>query len=83
MLLIIRSKLDYDISGGKKWSNSFSAASKRALGWTHGAHGLRHTYAQDRMNELQKIGFNYLETLGIVSQELGHFRPDITEIYLR
>lgn len=73
----------YNISGGKKWSNSFSAASKRALGWSHGAHGVRHTYAQNRMEELQKMGFNYLEALGIVSQSLGHFRPDITEIYLR
>jgi integrase len=73
----------YDISGGKKWTNSFSAASKRALGWTHGAHGLRHAYAQQRMNELQRNGLFYLEALGIVSQELGHFRSDITEIYLR
>jgi integrase len=73
----------YDISGGKKWTNSFSAASKRTLGWTQGAHGLRHTYAQQRMDELQQSGFIYLEALGIVSQELGHFRPEITEVYLR
>ena len=26
----------YQIGGGKAWSNSFSAASKRALGWSHG-----------------------------------------------
>ena len=73
----------YNIGGGKLWSNSFSAASKRALGWSHGAHGLRHSFAQDRMNELQRIGFIYQEALGIVSQLLGHFRPDITEVYLR
>jgi integrase len=73
----------YDIRGGKKWTNSFSAASKRTLGWTHGAHGLRHTYAQQRMDELQRNCFIYLEALGIVSQELGHFRPEITEVYLR
>lgn len=73
----------YDLRGGKKWTNSFSAASKRALGWTHGAHGLRHTFAQNRMSELQQLGFNYEAALGIVSQELGHFRPDITEVYLR
>lgn len=73
----------YNIGGGKDWSNSFSAASKRILGWTHGAHGLRHTYAQGRMDELQRNGFIYYEALGIVSQELGHFRPDITEVYLR
>lgn len=73
----------YAISGGKEWSNSFSAASKRALGWSHGAHGLRHSFAQQRMDELQRQGFIYHEALGIISQELGHFRPDITEVYLR
>ena len=73
----------YAIGGGKDWSSSFSAASKRILGWSHGAHGLRHTYAQARMDELQQRGFFYQDALSIVSQELGHFRPDITEIYLR
>jgi integrase len=73
----------YNIGGGKQWSNSFSAASKRVLGWSHGAHGLRHSFAQDRMNELQQLSFIYQEALGIVSQLLGHFRPDITEVYLR
>jgi hypothetical protein len=73
----------YDIGGGKGWSNSFSAASKRLLGWSHGAHGLRHSYAQQRMDELQQQGFLYQDALAIVSQALGHFRPDITEVYLR
>lgn len=73
----------YDIGGGKNWSNSFSASSKRLLGWSHGAHGLRHSYAQQRMNELQQQGLFYEQALSIVSQELGHFRPDITEVYLR
>lgn len=76
-------KSQYDIGGGKDWSNSFSAASKRVLGWSHGAHGLRHAYAQTRLNELQQQGFFYHEALGTVSQELGHFRADITEVYLR
>jgi integrase len=79
----INYQCSYDIGGGKKWSNSFAAASKRALGWSHGAHGLRHTFAQHRMNELQRLGFIYQEALGIASQLLGHFRPDITEVYLR
>ena len=32
-----------------------------------------------------KVGQNsmLIDTLEVVSQELGHFRPDITEIYLR
>ena len=73
----------YDIGGGKLWSNSFSKASQRVLEFTNGAHGLRHAYAQDRMEELRHSGRNRLESLRIVSQELGHFRPEITETYLR
>lgn len=73
----------YDIGGGRNWSNSFSAASNRELNWSNGAHGLRHTYAQERMNTLQAAGFEYNQALEIVSQEMGHFRPEITEVYLR
>ena len=73
----------YDIGGGKLWSNSFSKASLRVLEFSTGAHGLRHAYAQDRMEELRHSGRNRMESLRIVSQELGHFRPEITETYLR
>ena len=73
----------YDIGGGRNWSNSFSAASNRELNWSNGAHGLRHTYAQERMNTLQAAGFEYNQALEIVSKEKGHFRPEITEVYLR
>ena len=72
----------YDIAGGKNWSNSFSAASKRSLGWSTGAHGLRHSYAQERMKELQTV-CNFNQALETVSQEMGHFREDITTVYLR
>ncbi|MDF5501864.1 site-specific integrase, partial [Vibrio parahaemolyticus] len=44
----------YDINGGNRWSSSFTTASNRALNWSTGAHGLRHSYAQERMSELQK-----------------------------
>lgn len=76
-------KQHYDISGGQKWSNSFSAASNRALGWSRGAHGLRHSYAQQRVLELQKQGLSPSEAKRTVSQELGHFRTSIIEVYLR
>ena len=72
----------YDINGGNRWSSSFSAASNRALTWSAGAHGLRHSYAQERMNELQK-SMAYEKALEVVSQEMGHFRRDITEVFLR
>ncbi|OJF70631.1 integrase [Alteromonas sp. V450] len=73
----------YDIGAGKRWSDSFSKASKLALFFSTGAHGLRHSYAQERMRELIEIGFNGLFALKTVSQEMGHFRPEITEVYLQ
>lgn len=73
----------YAIGGGVNWSSSFSAASKRKLGWSSGAHGLRHSYAQIRMDTLQRAGLTRVAALETVSQEMGHFRPDITEVYLR
>lgn len=72
----------YDIGGGNAWSRSFSAASKRALNWSTGAHGLRHSYAQERYRELIfKMDHNH--ALEVVSQEMGHFREDVTQVYLR
>lgn len=73
----------YDLGGGQSWSQSFSEASVRALGWSVGAHGVRHSYAQRRFEELQISGFEWDDALEIVSQELGHFRKDVTEVYLR
>lgn len=73
----------YDIAGGQKWSNSFSKASTKTLGWSNGAHGLRHSYAQDRMSELETRGHTHSESEAIVSLEMGHYRETITEVYLR
>lgn len=73
----------YTIAGGQRWSNAFSAAAKRVLGWSEGAHGLRHSYAQERLQELQRQGLRWEYALETVSQEMGHFRPQITEVYLR
>ncbi len=73
----------YDIGGGQRWSNSWSQASNAALGWSNGAHGVRHSYAQERMGELQRAGLSYRDALEVVSQEMGHFRESITEVYLR
>lgn len=73
----------YAINGGQRWSSSWSQASNAALGWSNGAHGLRHSYAQERMGELQRGGLQYRDALETVSQEMGHFRDTITEVYLR
>lgn len=86
--LIVDRKIHYQslyvIGGGQSWSQSFSEASKRALGFSNGAHGVRHSYAQNRINVLmEQRHITYRQAKTIVSQELGHFRPDITNVYLR
>lgn len=73
----------YDIGGGNAFSKSFGDASKRALGFSHGAHGLRHSYAQNRLMQYQAQGMTWNEARAKVSKELGHFRPEITNKYLR
>lgn len=73
----------YDLAGGRARSQSFSAASQRELGFSNGAHGLRHSYAQERMEELQGRGMSYEQAKGTVAQEVGHFSAETTEAYLR
>ena len=79
----VRLESYYDLPGGQALSAAWSSASQHELGWSAGIHGLRHNYAQERMDELQGSGFSYDDALTIVSQEMGHFRGDITETYLR
>ena len=79
----IKYRQHYNLSGGVYFSFIFGKTSKEVLGWSTGAHGLRHGYAQDRMSELLELGFARAERMGVISQELGHFRPDIVIEYLR
>ena len=73
----------YDLVGGNAMSKAFSRHSQQALGFSYGIHGCRHSYAQRRMDELKQLGLDRDMRLLTVSQEMGHFRPDITEVYLR
>ena len=72
----------YDLGGGHAFSTSFSRASIEALGKSRGAHGMRHRFAQERMRELMHHAEHRL-ALAIVSEELGHLRPDVVQTYLR
>ena len=78
----VRYQQFYEIGGGQPWSKSFGAAAKAVLGWSKGAHGLRHSYAQERMSTMQRQ-LTREEAKRVVSQEIGHFRSEITEVYLR
>lgn len=73
----------YAIGGGQAWSKSFGLASRRALGWSRGAHSVRHVYADHRMEALQRQGYRHDEARSVVAQELGHFRDSTTNTYLR
>ena len=75
--------LVYDIGFGQAFSQSFADASKAALGFSRGAHGLRHGYTKSRTNDLRRLGLTFAEAQSVVSQELGHFRPSITLAYYR
>lgn len=73
----------YALGGGQALSQAFGAASKAVLGYSTGLHGVRHSYAQQRHHEAQQRLGDPERALRVVSQELGHFRPGITEVYLR
>ena len=73
----------YDVGGGQAWSASFSKASTRELGWSSGGHGVRHAFAQDRLQQLLRLGYKNQDAMQLVSQELGHFRESVVSLYLR
>jgi integrase len=71
----------YDIPGGQNFSNYFSKKSFEALRTHYGAHSLRHTWAQNRFNVITQH-VKHAEAMRILSQECGHFRPQVTFGYL-
>lgn len=80
----------YDIGIGQAWSQSFSSLSYKYLGYSTGGHGLRHSFAKWRLNQLLDIlsdlhNTESVETIALqlLSQSLGHFRLDIVHAYLR
>ena len=74
----------YDIGGGNNLSSAFTRASKKALNFSHGLHGVRHSYAQERLDEVKYFfKIDHDSARDVVAQELGHFRGYITETYLR
>ena len=73
----------YDLLNGQAFSDAFSNLSSRVLGFSKGAHGLRHGFAQRRRDELLCMGLSLLECVEVLSQELGHFDTKNTLSYLR
>lgn len=73
----------YAIGAGQALSQAFTRAAHAALGFSHGLHGTRHSYAQQRHCEAQRLLGDPERAKKVVSQELGHFRAKITDVYLR
>jgi len=73
----------YNLPAGKNLSDLFTNASTRALGFSNGAHGVRHTFAQDRVAELQAAGRTWSQALEQTSQSMGHYRSEEIHTYLR
>ncbi|WP_051381527.1 site-specific integrase [Paraburkholderia mimosarum] len=71
----------FDVGGGQNLSQSFTDASKRALGYSLGIHGLRHAYVQRHLETLLRLKFAVIDALEIVSQYVGHLRPEISLAY--
>jgi len=68
---------EYDYSMSVKFAAEISEVNY------YGTHDFRHTHAQERFAELQQHGYSREDALHIVSHEMGHQRPDITERYLK
>jgi integrase len=73
----------FELIGGHQFSQEFGRLSDEVLGFSYGAHGLRHSFAQGRRIELLCTGLSMQEVILTISQELGHFHTKNTMAYLR
>lgn len=73
----------YHIPGGRRWAASFTEACRRTFKKSAGAHGVRHTFTEGRIAVLLGHGVPERDAKKAVSVEIGHFREDVVEIYLR
>lgn len=64
------------------YRNHIREAAERAGEVNTGTHDLRYNYAQGRYLDLTKAGYAPEQAHYIISEEMGHHRPDITLHYL-
>lgn len=77
----IRAHGQFNVSADGYRASLESAADRTGQDY-NGSHGLRWNFAQERFSELQAAGHCYEKCLGVVSNELGHNRIEITTHYL-
>ncbi len=73
----------YDLPAGWKLSLIWTEAAKRTFGFSRGIHGLRHTFAQERVRMMQMLDMTWDKILECVSQQMGHYRAEQVRTYLR
>jgi len=66
----------------QKYANDIKQACINANETPKGSHGLRWTFARNRVRGYQEHGYTYEQALQGVSWEMKHFRASITEHYL-
>jgi integrase len=69
--------------GKSAYTNSVKEAANSVGQKYSGTHDFRHSWVQNRFAEVQKMGFSNEQSLRSVSEEIGHVRGDITEVYLK
>lgn len=79
----IHRKSYFLLPGGLEFSQEFSLLSMQVLGFSHGAHGLRHSFAQQRLIALICLGQDPISAIEVLAQEMGHFSTKNTMTYLQ
>lgn len=67
----------------KSYNTDLKQAGKQAGDRIETNHALRHNFAQNRVNECCNNKQNFEQAKQTVSTQMGHNRPEVTEIYLR
>lgn len=72
----------YDLPAGLQLSRLWGKACMRAFLSSRGLHGLRHTFAQERLRAMLHGGMTWDKALKCVSQQMGHYRASEVNTYL-
>jgi len=66
-----------------EYSKELKEAIERTGQEFNGSHGLRYSFAQNRMIELKEYGYLKSESLAELSQNMGHSRSEISLLYIK
>lgn len=72
----------YDLPAGIKLSKLWTEGCIRVLFSSKGLHGIRHSFAQERLREMLYAGMTWDKAMECVSQQMGHYRSSEVSTYL-